>query len=134
MAQLPLINQAVAGLAQKDYPAGISLNNMIRQIGGAFGIALANNYVTHQYAQHRADLVANVYSGSAALGERVDNLSHALASRTGNVADATTQAYQLINASVEKQSYYLAYLDTFHLIGIFFIVVLPLLFFMKSKK
>jgi len=134
MAQLPLINQAVAGLAQKDYPAGISLNNMIRQIGGAFGIALANNYVTHQYAQHRADLVANVYSGSAALGERVDNLSHALASRTGDVADATTQAYQLINASVEKQSYYLAYLDTFHLIGIFFIVVLPLLFFMKSKK
>jgi DHA2 family multidrug resistance protein len=50
------------------------------------------------------------------------------------VADATHQAYQLINASVDKQSYYLAYLDTFHLIGIFFIVVLPLLFFMKAKK
>ena len=134
MAQLPLINQAVAGLAQKDYPAGISLNNMLRQIGGAFGIALANNYVTHQYAQHRSDLVTNLYTGSAALGERVNTLSHAIASRTGDLSDATNQAYQVINASVEKQSYYLAYLDTFHLIGIFFLVVLPLLFFMRTKK
>jgi DHA2 family multidrug resistance protein len=134
MAQLPLINQAVAGLAQKDYPAGISLNNMIRQIGGAFGIALANNYVIHQYAQHRSDLVSNLYQGNVALTERLNSTANGLAARSGNVADATHQAYQLINASVDKQSYYLAYLDTFHLIGIFFIVVLPLLFFMKAKK
>jgi DHA2 family multidrug resistance protein len=48
--------------------------------------------------------------------------------------DASHQAYQLLNASVDRQAYYLAYLDTFHLIGIFFIVVLPLLVFMKTKK
>jgi DHA2 family multidrug resistance protein len=134
MAQLPLINQAVAGLAQKDYPAGISLNNMIRQIGGAFGIALANNYVTHQYAQHRSDLVSNLYSGNPALVDRLNQTTQALASRSGNIADASNQAYQLLNSSVDRQSYYLAYLDTFHLIGLFFIIVLPLLFFMKTKK
>jgi len=134
MAQLPLINQAVAGLAQKDYPAGISLNNMIRQIGGAFGIALANNYVTHQYVQHRTDLVSNIYTGNAALADRLNITAQGLASRTGDLADATTQAYHLVNASIDRQSYYLAYLDTFHLIGIFFIAVLPLLFFMRSKK
>ena len=134
MAQLPLINQAVAGLAQKDYPAGISLNNMIRQIGGAFGIAMANNYVTQQYAQHRSDLVSNLYSGNAALTDRINMTAGALAARSGNAADASHQAYQLLSAGVDKQSYYLAYLDTFHLIGIFFIVVLPLLVFMKAKK
>src|SRR6476646_4031905 len=100
MAQLPLINQAVAGLAQKDYPAGISLNNMIRQIGGAFGIAMANNYVTQQYAQHRSDLVSNLYSGNPALVERTTATTAAIASKTGNIADASHQAYQLLSASV----------------------------------
>jgi len=134
MAQLPLINQAVAGLEQKDYPAGISLNNMIRQIGGAFGIALANNYITHQYAQHRADLVTNVVSGNAAFTERLNGISASLAAKTGNLTDATNQAYKLIDMAVDKQAYYLSYLDTFRLIGIFFIIVLPLVFFIRSKK
>ena len=54
MVQLPLINQAVVGLQPKDYASGIALNNMIRQLGGAFGIAIANNYIAHHYAQHRS--------------------------------------------------------------------------------
>jgi DHA2 family multidrug resistance protein len=35
MLQLPLINASVGTLKPKDYPAGISINNMIRQLGGA---------------------------------------------------------------------------------------------------
>ena len=51
MVNLPLINQAVAGLKPKEYASGIALNNMIRQLGGAFGIAMANNYIAHLYPE-----------------------------------------------------------------------------------
>ena len=64
MVQLPLINQAVVGLQPKEYASGIALNNMIRQLGGAFGIAIANNYIANHYAQHRSDLVSNLTQGS----------------------------------------------------------------------
>ena len=39
-----------------------------------------------------------------------------------------------MSANVDRQSYYLAYLDTFRLIGIFFLFVLPLIFFLRVKK
>ena len=134
MVQLPLINQAVAGLAPKDYASGISLNNMIRQLGGAFGIALANNYIANRYAQHRMDLVSSIPNGSPALTERLNIISQGLISRGSDVAGAGTKALATVNNIVDRQANYLAYLDTFRLIGIFFIIALPMVVFLRVKK
>lgn len=135
MVQLPLINQAVAGLQPKDYAAGIALNNMIRQIGGAFGIAMANNYIARQFAQHKADLVANTVPGNPAFDERLNTMVQGMMGRTGAaLSDATDMAYKQLNYVVEKQAYLLTYLDTFRLVSMFFIVVFPLVFFIKIKK
>ena len=134
MVQLPLINQAVAGLQPKDYAAGISLNNMTRQLGGAFGIAMANNYIAHGYAQHRTDLVSNLAQGSAAFTNATNTIAQGMITRTGDTATAVTKAYAIISANVDRQAYYLSYLDTFRLIAIFFIAVIPLVVFLRVKK
>jgi DHA2 family multidrug resistance protein len=118
--QLPLLNQALAGLAPKDFPGAIALNNMIRQLGGAFGIALANTYVARAYAQHRADLVAHLDPGNPLLAERLHHLG-----------DSTRQGYQILDLQVTKQAYLLAYLDTFRLVGVFFALVLPLAYLLR---
>lgn len=134
LMQLPLINQAVAGLEAKDYAAGIAINNMIRQLGGAFGIALANNFVATHFAQHRSDLIANVHSTNPAVTERLNLLTQGLAARSGDVAKAGDQALYLLNAAVNKQAYLLSYLDTYRIVSVFFIVIFPLIFFVKGKK
>ncbi|HTL06826.1 MAG TPA: DHA2 family efflux MFS transporter permease subunit [Chitinophagaceae bacterium] len=135
MVQLPLINQAVAGLQPKDYASGIALNNMTRQLGGAFGIAMANNYVSRQYAQHRLDLVSNLSEGSAALTERTNNLAQNFVNKGGfDIGTATTKALAMINNAVDRQAHYLAYLDTFRLVALFFIVVIPMVVFLRVKK
>ena len=134
LSQLPLINQAVVGLAPKDYASGISLNNMIRQLGGAFGIAMANNYVAQQYFKHRSNLIANLPSDGAQWQERVASISQGIVAKTGDFHGATQKAYKLIDMSVDRQAYYLSYLDTFRLVGIFFIVVIPLVFFLRTSK
>ena len=123
MLQLPLINQAVAGLSPQDFPSAIALNNMIRQLGGAFGIALANTFVTRDYAQHRYDLVSNLDPSNPLLAERLNVL--------GGVSQ---RAYKLLDLAVDKQAYLLSYLDTFRLVGIFFLVILPLVYFLRTKK
>jgi DHA2 family multidrug resistance protein len=134
MSQLPLINQAVVGLESKDYAAGISLNNMIRQLGGAFGIAIANNYVAQQYFKHRSNLISNLPSDGAQWNERVGGIAQGIVARTGDINGATTKAYKLVDLSVDRQAYYLSYLDTFRLVGIFFLIVIPLVFFLRTRK
>lgn len=134
MVQLPLINQAVAGLSPKDYASGIALNNMIRQLGGAFGIALSNNYIARQYAQHRSDLVSNLQENNPLLGQRLSGLQQSLGARTGDLAGAKQQALRVLELGVDRQAYYLSYLDTFRLIALFFIIVMPLVVFLRVKK
>ena len=134
MCQLPLINQAVAGLQPKDYATGIGLNNMIRQLGGAFGIAMANNYISNRYADHRMNLVSSMPANSPQLTERLNIITQGIISKTGDFAGAAQRALATIDATVERQAYYLAYLDTFRLTAIFFILVLPLTMFLTTKK
>jgi DHA2 family multidrug resistance protein len=134
MLQLPLINQAVSTVQPKEYPAAISLTNMMRQLGGAFGIALANNYAVTRAAQHRGDLMTNMSTDNPIFVERLNNIVRNLSSTSGDMINATAMAYKQLELTVVKQAYFLAYLDTFRLISIFFIVVFPLVFLMKNKK
>lgn len=134
MINLPLINQAVAGLKPKEYASGIALNNMIRQLGGAFGIALANNYIAHRYMQHRTDLLSNITTNNPNFQQYANSVTNMLASKTGNAVGAQQQALKLLDLRIDKQAYFLSYLDTFHIIAIFFIAVLPLVAFLRVKK
>jgi MFS transporter, DHA2 family, multidrug resistance protein len=132
LMQLPLINQAVAGLPPKDYPSAIALNNMIRQLGGAFGIALANNYIATHYAQHRSDLLSNAYATNPAFMERFNGAVQNFTARTGDAYNAAEIAYRQINFAIDKQAYLLSYLDTFKLVSYFFIAVFPLIFIVRK--
>lgn len=132
--QLPLINQAVVGLQPRDYATGIGLNNMIRQLGGAFGIAIANNYIANRFADHRSNLVSSLPEGSMMLNERLTTVANGIIARTGDVAGAANRALGILNLSIDRQAYFLSYLDTFRLIAIFFILVLPMVVFLKAKK
>ncbi|MFT4033239.1 MAG: DHA2 family efflux MFS transporter permease subunit, partial [Siphonobacter sp.] len=123
LLQLPLTNQAVAGLSPKEYPNAIAINNMIRQLGGAFGVALANNFVAIRYATHRSDLMSNLYEGNPLLTERIRIMG-----------GATLRTYRLLEAAVDKQAYMLSYLDTFRIVGVFFIIILPLTVMLRQKK
>ena len=134
LLQLPLINASVAGLKTNEFGAGISLTNMIRQLGGAFGIALANNYVTLQYAQHRSDLVANYTPTNPLFIEKLNAIKMGFMARSGDALQATTQAYRQLELLLDRQSYFLAYLDTFRIISIFFLCVLPLVVLLRTKK
>lgn len=123
MLTLPLLTQALAGLAPKDFPGAIALNNMIRQLGGAFGIALANTFVARAYAQHRADLVAHLDAGNPLLLDRLRHLGSSVA-----------QGYRILDLQVDRQAYLLSYLDTFRLVGVFFALILPLAYLLRTKK
>lgn len=132
--QMPLINQAVAGLKPSEFASGISLTNMIRQLGGAFGIAVANNYATQRAAQHRNDLLANIQSENPLFQMRWNGISQTILQKTGDAYQASAAAFKTIDLAVTKQAYYLAYLDTFRLVSIIFILIFPFLFLIKTPK
>ncbi|MDB5281825.1 MAG: transporter [Bacteroidota bacterium] len=134
MAMVTLTNQAVAGLRPRDIPQGIALNNMMRQVGGAFGIAIMNMYVAQRYAIHRNELITNVTEGSANFIARNNALVNGVGSKIAVGANAQQAAYKLLDLAVDKQAYLLTYLDGFLFSMLFIVAVFPLIPFLKGKK
>ncbi|HEY8937302.1 MAG TPA: MFS transporter, partial [Cyclobacteriaceae bacterium] len=131
---VPLINQAVVGLTPQEMPSGIALTNMIRQLGGAFGIAMMNTYVNDRYVVHRTDLVSNLQTFDPLTADRLASYSASQINKGIDPTIATDLSYKLLDLTVSKQSFLLAYLDGFKLIGLFFVIVLPMVFFLKTQK
>ncbi|MFM2306687.1 MAG: hypothetical protein RLZZ367_1356, partial [Bacteroidota bacterium] len=95
MMAVTLTNQAVVGLSPRDIPQGVALNNMMRQLGGAFGIAIMNTYIAQRFAIHRTDLLTNITADSANFVERNSLLVQGIGSKVAVAANAQQQAYQL---------------------------------------
>lgn len=134
LLNVPLINQSVSTLEPRQLPTGIALVNMMRQIGGAFGVAITNTYVTQRTAVHRGDLVSHLQPDNPTVVDRVNALTQGLAAKGINALDAVSGAYKNLDLIVSKQALMLSYLDTFRLAGLFFVLSFPLLFLLQNKK
>src|SRR5258706_6732869 len=131
---VPLINQAVVGLTPQQMPSGIALTNMIRQLGGAFGIAVMNTYVTNRFAVHRNHLVSNLHANDPDMLQRLAQYKAGVIQGGINALSSTEASYRILDLTVTRQGYLQAYLDGFILISIFFICALPFLFMLRTKK
>jgi len=132
---IPLTQLAVSGLAPRDIPQGVALNNMMRQMGGSFGIAFINTFLDHRTASHRLDLVSKLAVGDPATDGRLSALTHAMIARGATSWDAAQRALGLLELNVQRQASLLSYLDAFRLVGILSIACIPLILFAgRSKK
>ncbi|TDW51674.1 DHA2 family multidrug resistance protein [Flavobacterium sp. 270] len=130
---VPTTMLAVSTLDPADIPQGAALNNMMRQLGGSFGISLANTYLARRFAEHRVDFINNITSTNILATERLNRLTGYFQSKGYDLLQAKQKALALTEYSVSKQSTLLSYMDTYLLIGLLFAFALPLLFFVKSK-
>lgn len=131
---VPLINQAMVGLSPQEMPSGIALTNMIRQLGGAFGIAVMNTYVTQRYAVHRTDLISNMQLNDPNLIQRLSQYQAGALNAGISPTQSVDFSNRVLDLAVTKQSYLLAYADSFKLIVLFFICMIPFMFLLRTKK
>ena len=131
---VPLSSLAVSSLKPEDIPQGSALNNMMRQLGGSFGISIVNTYVARRIQQHRIDLISNITSYSPLLNGRINAYSDHFQTKGKSPLDATITALKALENTVVSQSTLLSYIDSFLLIGLLFAASLPLLLLIKKPN
>ena len=134
LLMVPLTILAVQGLSKIDMPQGIAINNMMRQLGGSFGIAIINNYIAQRYVVHRSQMVSHIYYGSQQLAERSSLIIQGLKSKLPDTANFQQQFTHIMDLTVMKQCYLLTYLDAFLFSALCILFVFPLLFLTRKKK
>jgi DHA2 family multidrug resistance protein len=124
---VPLTQLAVSGLKPRDIPQGVALNNMMRQVGGSFGIAFINTYLDHRAATHRLDLVGRLAAGDPATQARLHQIAGGLAAKGFSPWEAGQRALAVLELTVQRQASLLSYLDAYRLVAAIALGCLPLI-------
>src|SRR5471030_2324928 len=97
---VPLTTLAIADLKGPELGQGTGLNNMMRQLGGSFGIAILTTLIHNRSGKHRSDLISNITAYNPAFTTRFNGLVHNFMGAGKSVGDATTMAYKAIEGMV----------------------------------
>jgi DHA2 family multidrug resistance protein len=121
----PLSAIATAGIEAENAGSASGLFNMMRNLGGAIGIAALQTLLTKREQYHSNVLSQSVSMFEQATRTRLEQLTqyfmnHGVIDRV----DAAHRAYVAIGHVVQKQAYILAFSDTFYLLGVALIVAL----------
>jgi MFS transporter, DHA2 family, multidrug resistance protein len=124
---VPITTLAISGLPPRDIPQGVAMNNMMRQLGGSFGIAIVNTYLLHRLAVNRVSLIGYITPYSVATQQRLNALIHGFMGKGATYAVARQRALGALEGLVSQQTALKAYLDVFVFVSIFFVACLPLI-------
>jgi DHA2 family multidrug resistance protein len=131
---VPLTALAVSELKPADIPQGAALNNMMRQMGGSFGIALINTYIAQRAAANRTALITHVTASDPATHQRMQGFINNLVAHGANYLRATQQALGALENTVVRQTYLLSYMNAFLLLAIMNAACIPLVMMTIKKR
>jgi DHA2 family multidrug resistance protein len=122
----------MAGLPPAKNNNATAVINMMRNLGGSFGIALATTLLIRRQQYHQSMLVEHVGHYGGQYHEAIQSMQQAFLARTANADDALHQAQALLYAMVQKQSAALSYIDAFWAMGWLFMALVPLVFLLRK--
>ena len=133
LAFAPLSMVATAGIEAENAGSASALFNMMRNLGGAVGIAILQTFLTKREQYHSNVLTPSVSLFEQATRTRLDQLTQYFINHgITDPADAAHRAFVAIGGIVQKQAFILAFSDTFYLMGVALLVGLMAVLFLKK--
>lgn len=134
MMFLPLSLATLGSLPREAISAGSGFYNLTRQLGGSVGIALLTTLLERREAFHRSILSENISSYSSLTNQRLNALASAFQSRGIDAETAQRQALAAIDQTLNLQAAILSFEDIFWVVGVAFLISLPLLLFLGKGR
>ena len=105
--------------------------NVVRNVGGSVGVALATTLLVRRSQEHQTTLVGHVDVWNAETARRLKEWTVHFMSQGADSFTAARQALTMIYRRTTEQAQVLAYADDFWLISLVFLAILPLIPLMR---
>jgi DHA2 family multidrug resistance protein len=109
------------------------LYNVVRQVMGSVGIAVAATQLGTSTARYRAVLSED--AGASSVGRQwLETVTHGMVARGADPATAHAQALRLLEGTIGRQAAVLAYDHVFALVSTLFVLGFPLVFLLRRAR
>ncbi len=131
---VPLSTVALSAVPRHRMADATGLNSLFRQVGGSIGLAIGATLLTRYGAQARAALLSHVTRADPAAMDRLHDATAGFMARGYDAMMARGLALRSLDGTVDRQATLLAFDHVFLLAGVAFLLVLPLLAFLKTPE
>ncbi|WP_349558921.1 DHA2 family efflux MFS transporter permease subunit [Marinobacter sp. NFXS9] len=128
---IPITRIALGTLPKSEVGNASGLFNVLRNLGGAFGLAMLDTTRDQQFDFHWNELIPHIDTGRAVVVERLQSLQHTL---TGASPDPQAGAIAMLSQQISTQAETMAFNDIFLWMGVIYVVAVPLLLFMSPPQ
>jgi MFS transporter, DHA2 family, multidrug resistance protein len=134
MLFVPLTTATMDPIPKEEMGNATSMFNLMRNVGGSFGIAAATTFLFRRQQLHTNVLGARVNPFSAQTRVMTKGLEATMMAHGSDPVTASRQAYVSIWGLIQRQATMQSFVDTFLAMAVVFMLMLPLLFVMKRPK
>jgi MFS transporter, DHA2 family, multidrug resistance protein len=128
---VPLTVMTTGTLSNEQIGNATGIFNLMRNVGGSFGIAAVTTMLARGAQVHQAAIVSHLTPYDPAFRER---LSELMGTMGGSLATGSERAYGAMYQMVLRQSSLLAYIDNFRLLALMCLVCVPAALLFKKVK
>jgi DHA2 family multidrug resistance protein len=132
---IPLMASSMSGIAKEKMGNATSIYNLMRNIGGSFGIACMTTFLARRQQVHQNQLISHITPMDIRTQEMAQGLQtwfrmHAPIS----AYDAMHKSLGAIYLMVQQQAAMLSFIEAFWVMGIIFWCMLPLLLLLRNAR
>jgi MFS transporter, DHA2 family, multidrug resistance protein len=131
---VPLITAALSNIPRHEMAGAAGVNSFVRQVGGSIGLTIFANLFTTYSRVASQGLAQGVTALRPEVADRVLGLKAALVARGASVEFANVVSERGLSGRVLVQGAVIGFDKTFILQTIAFVVVMPLLLFLRVKR
>jgi MFS transporter, DHA2 family, multidrug resistance protein len=130
---VPISTMAFAFVPKERTNYATGLFNLARNIGGSAGIAAVTTLLARRAQFHQSVLVAHMTPYDPAYRVALERSAGILLVHGSGAVDAAAQAHGMLYGTLLRQSSMLSFSDAFWLMGVLFLLVVPLMFLTRQS-
>ena len=131
---VPLTTVTMDPIPRERMGNATSLFNLMRNIGGSIGIAATGTMLARRQRAELTLLGANVTPYSATTQSMFERMRAGFIASGSDVVTATNRAYAAMFGMVQRQAAMVSFVSIFQLLGILFLLLVPLILIMKRPR
>lgn len=131
---IPLTTMTMASIRKEDMGNASAIYNLLRNLGGSFGVAFVTTLLARRAQFHQNHLAENLSQLNTNFQMGSQKASHALQYMGLGPLAADQGSLGMIYRKLVREASMISFNDTFYLLSVLMILVLPLVLIMKKAK
>jgi MFS transporter, DHA2 family, multidrug resistance protein len=131
---IPLTTMTMSSVNKEDMANASSIYNLLRNLGGSFGVAFVTTMISRRSQFHQVHLSEHLTPFDTAFQITYHNTAQALQFSGMTPEAAGHSGLGIIYYKMLEQASMMSFNDAFYLLSVFMLFILPLVFLMKKGK